>query len=898
MTVESSCPDSQVLERLLLGLLPEDEASALETHADSCPACLERMRSPRTPDRFLDDLRCSARPVDRVPDADTALLAKVCRLPALVGDEDGRTPEPGAADPPEAGPVGGYRLLRLLGRGGMGVVYLARHERLKRTVALKLIGVSSQANPERLARFRRETELLARLRHANVVPIYEAGEHEGRPYLAMEYVEGGTLAEKLTAGPLPVRTVAEVVEALARGAHAAHECGVVHRDLKPANVLLAEDGTPRITDFGLAKPLAPQPEDSSAAWDTGSGAILGTPSYMAPEQVANSREVGPAADVYALGAILYECLIGRPPFKAATPLETLEQVRNSEPVSPRSLQPGVPRDLETVCLKCLPREPRRRYPSALALAEDLRRFLDGRSVLARPTPVWERLAKWARRRPAVATLVLVSVLALAGLAAGVVVHDARLRDEVERTDQQRRRADANYRQAREAMTKMLASASARNKADLPRLRELLREQREAALAFFLRIAEQPESDSPEVKFDVAHARLEAAKLQSELGRWPESRDNMERAVALFADLAGAFPAEPRYRSDHAHGLNALGTWHGHNDEAARYHGEALAIQEALEREGFDAVENRIGLAVSYHNLGTIAYERKQWEEADRLLGRAVDLRREVLRERPEDSEILAGLAQTCVNLSSTHQRQKGHRDQAQKYHDLAATTLDGLIERDPFDFTSITALAVLRINWAYVLLAEGQDEQALTDLGKNVVLLEAALRQEPSHATLRGRLVASHAFRAQILEGRKRYREALADRKRAVELMEPGPDRNFQRLFLAETYARAGDHANAVVEAEALMADPPSPASYYNQFSHLAGVCGHALAALREDAGLTSSDRDARAERYAATAVVLLAKTRDSAGPDEWKKLRPGLRADATFEPLHGRPDFERLFKD
>jgi WD40 repeat protein len=314
--------------------------------------------------------------------------------------------------------VPGYEILSVLGRGGMGVVYRARHLALGRTVALKMILAGGHAGPDDLARFKLEAEAAAQLQHPGVVQVFEVGEHAGRPYCALEYVEGGSLAELLLKGPLPPRRAAEVVEALAQALQLAHARNVIHRDLKPANVLLTGAGTPKVTDFGLARRL------DAEVGHTQTGALLGTPGYMAPEQAAGQvRAVGPAADIHALGAILYECLTGRPPFHGATLLETLEQVSTREPAPPRSLVPAIPRDMETICLKCLRKEPERRYPSAADLAADLARFLAGEPVTARPVGFAERTAMWARRRPAVAVLLGVTSLALllliAGLATGV-----------------------------------------------------------------------------------------------------------------------------------------------------------------------------------------------------------------------------------------------------------------------------------------------------------------------------------------------------------------------------------------------------------------------------------------------------------------------------------------------
>jgi eukaryotic-like serine/threonine-protein kinase len=309
--------------------------------------------------------------------------------------------------------IGDYELLEELGRGGMGVVYKARQSKLNRLVALKMILAGEYAGERDIARFRTEAEAVARLQHPNIVQIFEVGEHDGHPYFSLEFVDGGSLAQRLDGTPLPSHQAARLVETLARAMHAAHQAGVVHRDLKPANVLLTADGTPKITDFGLAKKL------DSDAGQTQSGAIMGTPSYMAPEQAGGkSNEIGPAADTYALGAILYECLTGRPPFKASTPLDTVLQVVSDEPVPPRQLQSKTPRDLETICLKCLQKAPGKRYTTAADLAEDLRRFQAQEPIQARPVGRLERGVKWAKRRPAVAALLAALMLAALGLVGG------------------------------------------------------------------------------------------------------------------------------------------------------------------------------------------------------------------------------------------------------------------------------------------------------------------------------------------------------------------------------------------------------------------------------------------------------------------------------------------------
>jgi tetratricopeptide (TPR) repeat protein len=305
--------------------------------------------------------------------------------------------------------VSGYEILSELGRGGMGIVYQARQCSLRRLVALKMILAGLHTDPTARLRFRTEAEAVARLSHPNIVQIHEVGEAAGRPFLCLEYLDGGSLREKAAGTPQPEREAAGLVETLARAVHYTHQHGILHRDLKPTNVLLAGDGTAKISDFGLARIV------DGDLGPTCTESMLGTPSYMAPEQAAGDRgKVGPPADAYSLGAILYELLTGRPPFQGSSPLHTLEQARTQEPVPPRRLRRSLSGELEAICLKCLEKDPARRYASAEALADDLRCFLDGQPVRARPIPFYRRLWRSARRRAAPAAWAL-SAAALACL---------------------------------------------------------------------------------------------------------------------------------------------------------------------------------------------------------------------------------------------------------------------------------------------------------------------------------------------------------------------------------------------------------------------------------------------------------------------------------------------------
>ena len=391
---------------------------------------------------LLDEISDSGRTPEEVCGACPELLPEVRRrwrqIRAVEAEIDALFPASGNSPDADTSPrrhaaaesprISGYDVEALLGRGGMGVVYKARHRRLNRVVALKMLIAGAYAGPIERGRFQREAEAVASLHHANIVAVYDVGDHDGCPYYTMEILEGGSLAQALAGTPQPARQAASLLISLAEAVQVAHRAGIVHRDVKPANILLAADGTPKVADFGLARHF----EGESGL--TLSGARVGTPSYMAPEQVNGKvGTIGPAADIYALGALLYEMLTGRPPFRGETAAETERQVLHDEPVAPSRLNTKVPRDPETICLKCLSKEPQRRYASAAALADDLRRYTEGRPIRARPVGWGERSWRQGRRNPLAAAL-LVTALGLVGLACGggvwLVQQRAELRNEV------------------------------------------------------------------------------------------------------------------------------------------------------------------------------------------------------------------------------------------------------------------------------------------------------------------------------------------------------------------------------------------------------------------------------------------------------------------------------------
>ncbi len=498
-------PSAEQLRRLIGGGSLSQESASVETHVNNCDVCLELLEA-----------------WQRLQPSDWGLLADLLLHPPQADGPAGSSSEAshgGNAEPPSSGwpAFDGYELIEHVGGGGMGNVYKARQVRSNRLVALKTLapgGGSAADETERLARFRTEAEAVSRLQHPNIVAVYDVGEQKGRPYFTMEWVGGGSLAEHLAGQPQAERFSAQCLAVLAEAMHHAHRHGVIHRDLKPANVLLArpsgQDGevpsqrlvgpdvagpahagdllTPKVSDFGVAK-LA-----DKAGAPTRPNQWIGTPEYMAPEQVTEGALVGPAADIYALGVLLYEMLTGRPPLNAPEPLETMRQVRDEEPVPPRRLRPRLNRDLETICLTCLHKQPARRYATAQALAEDLRRWLAGEAIAARPCGSIERTCKWAKRHPERALLVALAACLVTALLIGYVlqlwVSNARYaRQLADSVDHQL--LLIKYAVNQTAQDAELRQSLSQPSADRVRLRTLLEKTKQAFLRWFARPGEQP-----------------------------------------------------------------------------------------------------------------------------------------------------------------------------------------------------------------------------------------------------------------------------------------------------------------------------------------------------------------------------------------------------------------------
>jgi serine/threonine protein kinase len=843
--------------------------------------------------------------------------------------------------------VPGYEVVGELGRGGMGIVYLALQQGLNRRVALKMLLAGAHANARQRGRFRSEVEAIARLQHPNVVQIFELGEVGGQLFCALEYVDGGNLADQLDGSPRPPRAAAELVAALADGLQSAHEQGIVHRDLKPANVLLTAGGIPKITDFGLARML-------DRDGQTESGAVVGTPQYMAPEQARGLNDaIGPATDVHALGAILYELLTGRPPFRGTTTLETLLQVEALEPVRPRLLQPQIPLDLETVCLKCLRKQPEQRYASARALAEDLRRFLGGEPVHARPPSVWERALKWARRRPSDAVLLGVSLTALLAMVLVVLAYNTRLRHqrdqanvlrqraeeseaEVRRSGEQaermRKQAEANFRLALSVVDDYTLKLSEPDNWFVEDLRvQLLK----SSLAYYQKFVKQHGED-PILCAAQGRAYLRLAQISGELGA-KESRalGLYRQAEGVFEQLTRDHPKNADYQRELAQVRYDLGRAHrdlGQWAPAEKALKKARTIQEALVKESPKDLVSRRDLAQTWYALGLTCFQRrcgrprveaafkkalaileesariKPLDAGDRdLLGdvhrglgdlhrnhreyaaaleeyrKALEIEKQLVRDKPGVVNYQSDLGSTYYGLSFCYEL-LGDFTKARTALEESLAIRRRLANRHPGMVQFAADLGATLQNRARIL---GNPKARAKAYAEAVQTLEGVLLKEPRHSAARRNLAAAYAGRAATLDRLGRHAEALEDWDRLRKLEPRWP--TGWVVNRATTYAHLGRHVRAADDA--YKADTPGlkgrPAL---NLARTYAVCAKAAS---KDPALSRERRARLVEANGARAVALLAKAKAGKAFATGQQ-RQNLAKDPDFSALRGRADFRK----
>jgi serine/threonine-protein kinase len=561
-------------------------------------------------------------------------------------------PPAGAAQATDQGelprPFGNYELLDEIGRGGMGVVYRARQLAADRLVALKVVrrdylqSLARDTQASALERFHHEVQATARLEHESIVSVYEVGDVDGEPFYSMRYVEGTSLAEILRDGPIPNKQAAAYLAEVTRAVTQAHQQGILHRDLKPQNILIdAHTDRPLVADFGLAKLLSSK-EDL-----TQSGDVMGSPPYMSPEQARDSSKVTAQTDVYALGATLYHVLTGRPPFHAATALETMLQVTDEEPVPPRQLNPAIERDLETICLKCLEKEPARRYESADALAKEFRRYLDDEPIMARPVGTVGRAVRWCRRNPMIATLIASTatflVLALVATFVGYIRTTAALQV-----------AETSLQHARETVDSFCTNVSEHTLLNQPGMQPLRRELLEQALQYYERfVAER--ADDPSIQDELALTHFRIGRISEQIDAPQKALAAYQRALTLQERLVAARPADREL-------LEALGDTYTASgriflnqrrwQEAANAHSKAADIRQRLASAAPHHTEFQRKLANSFMNLGVVEKERGHLGEAQQQFLRAQSRRRKILARDPEDTKVRRDLAMGCYNLAN------------------------------------------------------------------------------------------------------------------------------------------------------------------------------------------------------------------------------------------------------
>jgi serine/threonine protein kinase/Flp pilus assembly protein TadD len=624
-----------------------------------------------------------------------------------------------------------YEILGELGRGGMGMVYKARQLRLNRVVALKMIRAGLHADPGDLFRFQREAEAVAQLRHPNIVQIYEVGDRHGLPFFSLEYVGGGSLQKQLDGTPRPPRQTAELIETLARAMDFAHKQGIVHRDLKPANILLTEDGTPKITDFGLAKRL-----EEADSGQTGTGAILGTPTYMAPEQAqGKNRLIGPAADVYALGAMLYDLLTGRPPFKGETIMDTLQLLQTTEPVPPTRLQPKVPRDLETICLKCLQKEPARRYSTALELAEDLNRFLNHQPIKARQTSLAERTWKWARRSPAAAALSVLSAFTVVALTTGgwLLARSESERAHVAQTlkvqadeareeaENEQKRAETNLYRAFDSGDQLFQRIAQEALLNQPAMERVRRDLLLRSLTFYQEfLRETPNNRN--LLYDVGRAQRRVADIYEKLDDPLEALAHYGAAEVTFERLARENPGRSEYVYDEARTRNDMAiVLHRleRTDEAEKEYDRAATLLTGLIRTADNVPEYRADLAASHISRAALLLKQGRGKEAGDFYNQAIQQLELLHKQSPDNASFRVKLAGAYNNLGVlTHPTD---RNEAMRHYERALE----LVATDPKDEAQIAPfhkeralghsnVAVGYLSTGDVRSAEGEFEKADT----------------------------------------------------------------------------------------------------------------------------------------------------------------------------------------
>jgi tetratricopeptide (TPR) repeat protein len=788
--------------------------------------------------------------------------------------------------------IGGLEWLGEIGRGSMGVVYKARDLSLGRIVAIKTIAQGQHAEPEQRNRFQAEARAVARLRHPNIIAIHQIGEHASQPYLSLEFADGGDLDERLADKPMVPREAAELTETLARAMHVVHEAGVLHRDLKPRNVLITSDGVPKISDFGLAKLL------DAGSECTASGQVVGTPSYMAPEQAeGHSKNIGPAADIYALGAILYKALTGRPPFLGSTALETLKLVGTTEVARPAQLRPDVPKDLETICLKCLQQEPSKRYSSALALATDLRQFLEGRPIEARPISPAERFRRWCRRNPKLAAawmLLAGTVIGAISLVLGLTYqHNRALRAEVRRTGIKATEARRNYLEGRSTFQAMIKRLDDRRFDGVPQMLELRSGLLQDTLKFYDRMLALTDADDLVVRADTARAWSDASVLQSDLGHPDEAEKLARRAVDLITSVRAKAPDDSDYLDIQIYGLMRLGAYlrilGKHQDAIAAGRGSVDLVDAMASRDRSDAaLEER--RALCHHDCANSLLFGSKPSEAIEHYKRAIEIRQRI------DPRRLPGvthrLAQSLCNIAKIYgdygDPAKAETEFREAEKLLRSVSADIRLPGENLELERARMYAM----WSEMLQVSGRSDEAIKKANLGLARIEPYLHIEPNHATARLVCRALHGHKANAFAKEAKHALSAQEWAKVIQFTNPPVPVEYH-LRIAIELAQAGQLAGARDHAENVTSSTDVGGEDCHNLACLYSLCA---ARARDDRALSPGEQKARADCDVQSAIRWL-KAADATGLyKDVPSLRDQSRNDPDFAILRDRSEFADIF--